>query len=64
MYSCTYSNNWYQITLNPEGAKFKVIRFDKTGNFNLRQMSVDMLAQQDLPMALRDEKTTDIATID
>lgn len=53
------------MTTNPGGAKFEVTRFDGTGNFGLWQRRVkDLLAQQSLQKALRDEKPADIATVD
>ncbi|MCH97705.1 retrotransposon protein putative Ty1-copia subclass, partial [Trifolium medium] len=45
------------MTINP--AKFKVARFDGTGNFGLWQRRVkDLLAQQSLQKALRETKPT------
>ncbi|KAF1860263.1 hypothetical protein Lal_00037601 [Lupinus albus] len=47
---------WYQMALNPS-AKFEVGKFDGTSNFGLWQKRVmDVLAQQGLSKALRENK--------
>lgn len=52
------------MMLNSGGAKFEVTRFDRTCNFDLWKMRVkDLLAHKVLHKVLRDEKSTDITTI-
>ncbi|KAF1877796.1 hypothetical protein Lal_00038105 [Lupinus albus] len=54
----TYVVQWliFNVTRNPD-AKFKVGKFDGTGNFGLWQMKVkDVLAQQGLSKALSENE--------
>lgn len=54
------------MTLNLGGAKFEVTRFEVTKNFGIfwQKRIKDLLAQQGLQKVFRDEKSTDIATVD
>ena len=47
------------------GAKFEVVKFDRTGNFRLWQIRVkDLLAQQGIVKALRPQKPASIEAKD